>query len=127
MTCDCQQLKASVPSEQLLRDKKVVAWRAWFVGDNFELLRFCSDQHTGADLPEDGFLCAKTKFADGMGESIGGNGWIVYQETPIGLIFQATGENTRPDPLRYPGAKFIKDKLCPSAILHIALEEAACP
>ena len=106
--------------------KEVVRWCAWFVSldEPLRVLRFCSEQHTQDDLPEDGFLLGRTKFADGMGENIGGNGWIVFQETSAGLLFQATGDNTRPDPVRYPGAKFIKDKLAPSALLHVAAKEA---
>lgn len=114
-----------VDTDKLMQDKRVVAWRAWFVSldEPLRLLRFNSDEHGMADLPDDGFLMAKTRFADGTGENIGGNGWIVYQNTSAGLIFQATGDNVRPDPARYPGAKFIKDKLCPSALLHVANEE----
>lgn len=113
-----------VDVEKLMHDKRVVAWCAWFVSldEPLRLLRFNSEQHGMADLPEDGFLMAKTRFADGTGEHIGGNGWIVYQETPLGLIFQATGDNVKPDPARYPNAKFMKDKLCPSALLHVASE-----
>jgi hypothetical protein len=107
-----------------MADKRIVAWAAWFVSDDWRLLRFNSDEHTIADLPQDGFLCARTRFADGTGENIGGNGWIVFMQTPAGLIFQATGDNAYPDLTRYPGAKFIKDKLAPSALLHVAIEEA---
>ena len=119
-----------VDAEKLMADKRIVAWAAWFVSDDWKLLRFNSDEHTGEDLPLDGFLCARTRFADGTGENIGGNGWIVFLETPSGLIFQATGDNTYPGIAypyeeRYHGAKIIKDKLAPSAILHVALEEAA--
>ena len=116
-----------VDADKLMQDKRVVAWAAWFVSDDWRLLRFNSDEHKGEDLPLDGFLCARTRFADGTGENIGGNGWIVFLETPAGLIFQATGDNTLSDfqISRYPSAKFIKDKLAPSAILHVAIEEAA--
>ena len=126
----CTQPKIAPQTvEELMQNKQVVAWAAWFVSIddplNPQLLRYDSAHNIGADLPEDGFLCAKTRFADGTGENIGGNGWIVFQETSAGLIFQATGDNIRPDPARYPAAKFIKDKLCPSALLHVAFEEAA--
>lgn len=114
-----------VDSDKLLADKRIVAWAAWFVSDDWTLLRFNSEMHTGDSLPTDGFLCARTRFADGTGENIGGNGWIVFLKTDAGLIFQATGDNSPPSPVRYPGAKFIKDKLAPSALLHVALEEAA--
>jgi hypothetical protein len=114
-----------VDTEKLLRDKRIAAWAAWFVSPAWELLRFNSCDHKISDLPTDGFLCARTKFVDGTGENIGGNGWIVVLETPHGLIFQATGDNNPPDPMRYPGAKFIKDKLCPSALLHVAIEESS--
>ena len=114
-----------VDADKLMQDKRVVAWAAWFVSAKWELLRFNSEEHTGGHLPTDGFLCARTRFADGTGENIGGNGWIVFLETPAGLIFQATGDNTYPAPERYQGAKFIKDKLAPSAILHVAFEDAA--
>jgi hypothetical protein len=114
-----------VDSEKLMQDKRIVAWAAWFVAPDWSLLRFDSTEHTGDDLPTDGFLCARTRFADGTGENIGGGGWIVFIETPYGLIFQSSGDQTRPDPIRYPNAKFIKDKLAPSAILHVAAEEAA--
>lgn len=127
MACtDCQEREAKI-SGDLLRDKRVVSWAAWFISldEPLRILRFNSEDHGMDDLPEDGFLMARTKFADGMGENIGGGGWIVYQETSAGLIFQSTGDNTPPDPNRYPGAKFIKDKLAPSALLHVATEEAA--
>ena len=115
----------SVDAEKLMQDKRIIAWAAWFVSNDWTLLRFNSEMHTGDSLPTDGFLCARTRFADGTGENIGGNGWLVFLETPAGLIFQATGDNAMPSPERYPGAKFIKDKLAPSAILHVAFEEAA--
>lgn len=109
-----------------MQAKRIVRWSAWFVSldEPLRLLRFCSEDDTLESLPEDGFLMARTKFADGTGENIGGNGWIVAMETSAGLILQATGDNAKPDPGRYPGAKFIKDKLCPSALLHVAAEEA---
>lgn len=110
-----------VDVEKLMQDKRVVTWRAWFVSSDWKLLRFSYED--GIELPDDGFLMARTRFADGTGEHIGGNGWIVYMNTPAGIIFQATGDNNPPDPARYPGAKFIKDKLCPSALLHVAAEE----
>jgi hypothetical protein len=114
-----------VDPDKLMADKRIVAWAAWFVSDDWKLLRFNSEIHTGDSLPTDGFLCARTRFADGTGENIGGNGWIVFLQTPAGLIFQATGDNNLPDRFRYYGAKLIKDKLAPSAILHVAFEEAA--
>lgn len=107
-----------------MEKKRVVRWAAWFVSDGWKLLRFCSEEDSVESLPEDGFLMARTKFADGTGENIGGNGWIVVMETPVGLLFQATGDNDHPNPARYLGAKFIKDKLCPSALLHVARAEA---
>lgn len=113
-----------VDPEKLMVDKRVVKWAAWFVSSDFKLLRFNSDEHGKDDLPIDGFLMARTKFADGTGENIGGGGWVIFQETPMGLIFQSTGDNNYPEFVRYPGAKFIKDKLCPSALLHVAVEEA---
>lgn len=115
-----------VDIEKLMRDKRIVAWAAWFVSldEPLRLLRFNSCDHGIADLPVDGFLMACTKFADGTGENIGGNGWIVAMETSAGLILQSTGENVKPDETRYPGAKFIKDKICPSALLHVVSEEA---
>lgn len=111
---------------QIMEKKRVVRWAAWFVSleEPLRLLRFCSEEDSIASLPEDGFLMARTKFADGTGENIGGNGWVVAMETSVGLLFQATGEDERPSVLRYYGAKFIKDKLCPSALLHVASEEA---
>jgi hypothetical protein len=114
-----------VDTEKLLRDKRVVAWAAWFVSldEPLRLLRFNSCEHAAKDLPRDGFLMARTRFADGMGENINPNGWVVYQQTAAGLIFQSTGDQGPPDPARYPGATFIKDKLCPSALLHVAAEE----
>ena len=116
-----------VDVEKLMVDKRVVAWRAWFVSldEPLRLLRFeWKDGEPHPDLPVDGFLMAKTRFADPKyGENISGGGWIIYQETGAGLIFQSTGDQSRPDPARYPGAKFIKDKLCPSALLHVAAEE----
>jgi hypothetical protein len=114
-----------VDADKLMDDKRIVAWAAWFVSDDWRLLRFNSEMHTGDSLPTDGFLCARTRFADGTGENIGGNGWIVFLQTNFGLIFQAAGDNNPPSPVRYPGAKFIKDKLAPSSILHVAFEEAA--
>ena len=114
----------SVDAEKLMQDKRIIAWAAWFVSNDFKLLRFNSEEHGKDDLPVDGFLMARTKFADGTGENIGGGGWIVYQVTPVGLIFQSTGDQNPPDSKRYPNAKFIKDKLCPSALLHVAVEEA---
>jgi hypothetical protein len=114
-----------VDTEKLLKDKIIVAWAAWFVSPECELLRFNSCDHSRDDLPEDGFLCARTRFADGTGENIQTNGWIVFQVTKHGIIFQATGETTPPDSLRYPHAKFIRSKLCPSNLLHIANEEQA--
>lgn len=113
-----------VDTEKLMKDKQIVAWAAWFVSPECELLRFNSCEHNKDDLPEDGFLCARTRFADGTGENIGGNGWVVFQVTKHGIIFQATGDNSPPDPIRYPRAKFIRDKLAPSALLHVATEEA---
>lgn len=121
--CDRPDLPP-LDEEKLLKDKRVVAWAAWFVSDDWKLLRFWSDEHTAEDLPVDGFLCARTRFADGTGENIHGSGWVVYQDTPAGLIFQSTGDNAPPNPNRYPNAKFIKDKLCPSALLHVAIEES---
>ena len=115
----------AVDTDKLLQDKRVVAWAAWFVSSDWKLLRFNSQENMSNDLPTDGFLCARTRFEDGTGENIGGNGWVVFLHTPAGLIFQATGENAMPSPVRYPGAKFIKDKLAPSAILHLAQAEAA--
>ncbi|WP_461521581.1 hypothetical protein [Porticoccus sp.] len=121
-----QEALAKQATGDLLRDKRVVSWRAWFVSldEPLRLLRFNSDEHGIDDLPTDGFQFARTKFADGTGENIGGGGWVIYQETSAGLIFQSTGDNVPPDPLRYPGAKLIKDKLCPSALLHVAMSEA---
>jgi hypothetical protein len=112
---------------EIMEKKRIVSWAAWFVSLDAahpKLLRFDSTKHSIADLPEDGFLMARTRFADGTGENIGGNGWIVAMETSAGLILQATGDNAKPDPARYPSAKFIKDKLAPSALLHVASEEA---
>jgi hypothetical protein len=114
-----------VDTEQLLKDKRIVALKAWFIAPDFTLDRYEWNGGDLPDFPEDGFLMARTRFVDGMGETVGGNGWIVVQETPAGLIFQATGEHGKPDPFRYPNAKFIKDKLCPSALLHVADAEAA--
>lgn len=110
----------------MMQAKRVVRWAAWFVSldEPLRLVRFCSEEDSIESLPEDGFLMARTRFVDGTGENIGGNGWIVAMETSAGLILQATGENAKPDPARYPGAKFIKDKLAPSALLHVAAEEA---
>ena len=124
--CGQEAAKPQLSADQLMLAKEVVRWCAWFVSldEPLRVLRFCSEQHPQDDLPEDGFLMARTKFTDGTGENIGGNGWIVFQETSAGLLFQATGENVKPDPARYPGAKFIKDKLAPSALLHVASEEA---
>lgn len=128
MPCGCKdKTEAQKLSEaELMQAKRVVCWAAWFVSldEPLRLLRFCSEDDTLADLPEDGFLMARTRFADGTGENIGGNGWIIAMETSGGLILQATGENAKPDPARYPGAKFIKDKLAPSALLHVAIWEA---
>ena len=112
-----------VDTEKLMKDKRVVALKAWFVAADFTLDRYEWNGGHLHNFPEDGFLMARTRFADGTGENIGGNGWLVYQETSAGLIFQSTGDQNRPDPERYPGAKFIKDKLCPSALLHVAAEE----
>lgn len=118
--------KPQLSADQIMLAKEVVRWCAWFVSldEPLRVLRFCSELNTIDDLPEDGFLCARTKFADGTGENIGGNGWLVVQETSAGLLFQSTGDNAPPDPQRYPGAKFIKDKLAPSALLHVANVEA---
>jgi hypothetical protein len=116
-----------VDEAKLLIDKRVVAWSAWFVSldEPLRVLRFeWQDGEPHPDVPLDGFLMAKTRFTDGMGENISGGGWVVYQVTSAGLLFQSTGENTRPDDARYPGARFIKDKICPSALLHVAAEEA---
>lgn len=127
VNCGKQQAApVDVIEADILRNKRIVAWCAWFVSleEPLRVLRFCSERHTLADLPEDGFLMARTRFADGTGENIGGHGWVVAQETSAGLILQATAENVRPAPERYPSAKFIKDKLAPSALLHVAAEEA---
>lgn len=122
--CDRKDLPP-LDEGKILRDKRVVAWCAWFVSDDYKLLRFWSDEYTIADLPTDGFLCARTRFADGTGENIQTNGWIVAMDTPAGLIIQSTGEYESPESGRYSGARFIRAKLCPSAALHLAFEEAA--
>lgn len=118
--------KPQLSEDQIMLAKEIVRWCAWFVSldEPLRVLKFCSEIHSIEDLPEDGFLMARTRFADGTGENIGGNGWIVAMETTAGLILQSTGENAKPDPNRYPGAKFIKDKLAPSALLHVAAAEA---
>lgn len=124
----CGQKAERVPmtESQIMEKKRVVRWAAWFVSldEPLRLLRFCSEEDSLASLPDDGFLMARTKFADGTGENIGGNGWIVAMETSAGLLLQATGDNAKPDHARYPSAKYIKDKLAPSALLHVAAEEA---
>lgn len=103
--------------------KQVVAWAAWFVSLDSQqpsILRFNSENHKIEELPEDGFLCAKTRLADGYYENVYGNGWLVVQNTTAGLLFQSSGDNNKPDTSRYIGAKFIKDKLAPSALYHVA-------
>jgi hypothetical protein len=128
VACGCKEKtpEQKLSEAELMQAKRVVRWAAWFVSldEPLRLLRFCSEEDSLADLPEDGFLMARTRFADGTGENIGGNGWIVAMETRAGLILQATGDNARPDPARYLGAKFIKDKLAPSALLHVAAQES---
>ena len=124
--CGQEAAKPSLSADQLMLEKEIVRWCAWFVSldEPLRILHFCSELNAIDDLPEDGFLTARTSFADGTGENIGGNGWIIVQETTAGLLLQATGENVKPDPVRYPNAKFIKDKLAPSALLHVAMEAA---
>ena len=128
MPCGCKDktIEQKLSQAELMEAKRIVRWAAWFVtlAEPLSIVRYCSEEDSIGSLPEDGFLMARTRFADGTGDNIGGNGWIVAMETSVGLILQATGENVKPDPVRYPGAKFIKDKLAPSALLHIAVEEA---
>lgn len=129
MPCGCKEKtpEQKLSEAELMQAKRIVRWAAWFISldEPLRLLRFCSEDDALADLPEEGFLTARTLFADGTGENIGGNGWIVAMQTSAGLLLQATGDNARPDSARYPGARFIKDKLAPSALLHLAMLEAA--
>lgn len=109
-----------------MRAKRVVRWAAWFVSltEPFALLRFCSEEDRIEDLPEDGLLCRNLQFADGTYDRTGPVGWSVVMQTSVGLLFQTTGDNARPEEARYPGAKFIKDKLCPNPLFDVAMSEA---
>ena len=128
MPCGCKEKTPAqkLSEAELMRAKRVVRWAAWFVSldEPLRLLRFCSEEDAISDLPEDGLLDKRLKYADGTGDATGPDGWTVVMETSAGLLFQSTGDQNRPDADRYPGAKFIKDKLAPSALLHVASDEA---
>lgn len=109
-------------------DKLTVAWRAWFVADDWTLARFSSDTHRPEELPRDGFLCGVSIFADGCKSTCvpavrGAEGaWVVYLETPNGTIFQST-DGEVPTQERYPSGIFLRGKLAPEPVWTEALHE----
>ena len=117
-----------VDADKLMQDKRLVEAVLWFYIDG-ELQKYrmdARDADTGYvhEIPTDGFLCGKGRFADGCYENYGGDGWLVVGYTKYGLLCQTTGGD-RPDPERYSDCQFARCKLAPSAILHVAFEEAA--
>lgn len=112
----------AVDVEKLLKDKRLVRVALWFISDDELVSVEWRDGDPMLRLPEDGFLCGKGKFADGMGENYGGDGWLVVGMTKHGLLCQTTGGD-KPDPDRYPGFQFSRCKLAPSALMHVAAEE----
>ena len=114
-----------VDADRLMQDKRLVCVALWFVSDEFMLTNVLwRDGMDAPWIPDDGFLCGKGIFADGCAENYGGDGWLVVGMTKHGLLCQTTGGD-KPDPERYPNCRFSRCKLAPSALLHVAFEEAA--